>query len=210
MADRSVLAALVTLCVTPVMLVSHTAVAGAPPSAATASAVVLLMFAAVLVGPWRGRAGLAVTAGACELAGQSVLALATTQQGQAVGCLPLVGRGADVGLRLALVRYDPVCPHGTMALQPRGAALAALLLAAAAVVVVHLMALALADAAVGAVAVVRQVAARLGTLVHLALHRVVGPVGTAPRRRPVEGPAAHALPARALPVCGLRGPPLPV
>jgi hypothetical protein len=48
-----------------------------------------------------------------------------------------MGRGAEVGLRLALLRDDPTCPPGTLGLTEAAATTTSMLLAAVLVVVAH-------------------------------------------------------------------------
>jgi hypothetical protein len=62
--------------------------------------------------PGRGRVAATLAVASAALGAQAVV-LTTVGGGQ--GCLPAVGQGAEVGLRLALLRRDAACPAGTFA-----------------------------------------------------------------------------------------------
>ena len=79
--------------------------------------------------PARGRTGLALVTAAAQVAGHTVLALATAGGAAPSGCIPVVGRGARLGLQLALLQEDVACPAGSFAPGPTAVPTAATLTA---------------------------------------------------------------------------------
>lgn len=132
-AARATAVAVITL---PCVLLAHLLTTGTVASlpASALSALLVLVVTALL--PARSTAGLALVAGAGQLAAHTALAFWPAGQGAgtgAVGCLPAVGRGAELGLRLAVLRADGGCPTGTLA---AGAALTGALTAMLTAVVI--------------------------------------------------------------------------
>ncbi len=121
--QRAARAVVVAALVTPAVLAAHVLTRGVPPGPAGLLAVTALVTAVAFVAPLHGTRRLAAAVVAAQLAGHAVLA-ATTSGGTGAGCLPAVGRGAQAGLDLALLRTDVACAPGTMA---AGAGLTALL-----------------------------------------------------------------------------------
>lgn len=119
---------------TPGVLAAQALVTQAAPALRTAlivSVVVALVACAV---PARTPARTAALAATAQLAGHAILQVTTPAQHASSGCLSVVGRGADLGVRYALA-HDSACPPGTV---PTGPTIAAVLAAVAAAVVVLL------------------------------------------------------------------------
>jgi len=133
-------AVLVSCFLLPTMFLAHLTVSGALPPfrlAALASATVL----GVLLLPGSRRGGPVLSAGLGQLLGQAVLGLPVDGSVSGPhGCLPVVGRGAELGLRLALFRQEQECPSRTLAQGPAQAAVTASLLSAATVLLAHALA----------------------------------------------------------------------
>jgi hypothetical protein len=121
------------------MLLAHLLTTGtiARPSA------IALVTAATLLVIWalraRTRWQLALAAGLAQLSGHGLLALLHPQGNptSSSGCLAIVGRGAELGFRLALVRSEQTCPPGTAAVTPTGTAALAAVLVATFIVLAH-------------------------------------------------------------------------
>jgi hypothetical protein len=136
-ARRSARAAGVTLLTLPCVLVAHLITTGAVVSPIRA-ACCLLAVAVVAVGvPARTPAGLGLLAGGAQLVGHTVLALLPGGATGSPDCLRVIGRGAELGLRLAVFRHDPGCPTGTLAPGTSLTAAVIAMLVAAAVVAGH-------------------------------------------------------------------------
>jgi hypothetical protein len=130
-------AAVLTLLTAPAVLLAHLGTTGAAPPLVAVLAVAVVAFGLGATLPVRGAPALAAVIGLAQLTGHLVLALAPGDGGQ--GCLPAVGRGAELGLQVTLFGADG-CPPGTYAAGGGLSAAALAALAAAAVlVVVHLL-----------------------------------------------------------------------
>jgi hypothetical protein len=108
--------AVVAVCV-PALALGHALTAGTLPAL---PALLLAAGAAVAVAVLARPAGgppTAATAGVAMLAGHAVLALGGGLLGGVAGqgCLPALGRGAELGLRLAILAPHSGCPAGTFA-----------------------------------------------------------------------------------------------
>jgi hypothetical protein len=203
----------------PAVLLAHLLTTGAVVGPAAAAGVVLadLVVAASL--PARSRTRLALVTAAAQAAGHAVLALATAGGPAPSGCIPVVGRGARLGLHLALLRADASCPAGTLAPGPAATPTAAALtavLAALTVIAGHAIAAALTGALLAAgaraadtVRAVRGLAASLAALpargrLLLAAVRTLAPPVTPPHPAPAgDEPVPKWYPD----VAPLRGPP---
>lgn len=206
----------------PGILLAHLLTTGdaAGPLAVAAVAVAVLAVAALL--PARTTSGLALVTAATQLAGHTVLTLATAHGSTPDGCIPAIGRGASLGLRLALLEADATCPAGTLAPGPAagvGAAALSAVLAAVTILAGHAAAagltgllLTVARRAVGTGRRLRVLAgaltglpARLALLLR-AVRRPVrsAPIGTDVTRRSVVVPLTLQFHPIAAP---LRGPP---
>jgi len=122
---------------TPTVLLAHLATTGALPAWPVTLAVVAVGLIVGALAPAVRTAGLAVVVGISQLSGDALLML--TEQRPGGGCLPAVGRGAALGLRMAALREDPACPPGTMATGPFTQAALLGVLTAAVLVVTHLL-----------------------------------------------------------------------
>jgi hypothetical protein len=167
----------------PGVLLAQLAVSGVLPS--WRSALVVWAAVAVVACAVRTRtaAGTAAVAAVAQVVGHAVVALTVPHAASQQGCLAVVGRGADLGVRYALVRGD-ACPPGSAATAP---ALAAVLSAVAAAVVVllgHALLAALTGVLVAALAAGTDLAARLADAVLPALALLLG-VRPAPAGSPV-------------------------
>jgi hypothetical protein len=109
-------------------------------------------------------AGTAGVAAAAQLAGHLVLALAAPQAESRRGCLSVVGRGADLGARYALVHAD-ACPPGTLSAGPALTAVVAAVAAAALVLLGHALLAALTGVLVAALAAGLELVRRLAEAV---------------------------------------------
>jgi hypothetical protein len=126
----------------PVVAIAHLITTGTTPPALAVLAVAAAAFALGAAVPAAGPRALAVLLGAAQLTGHAVLALLATggpaTAGAPAGCLPTVGRGADLGLRIALYG-ETGCPPGTYAGGTLSHAALAAVAAAAAIVTCHLL-----------------------------------------------------------------------
>ncbi len=122
----------------PSMVVAHLATAGTAPSPIALAAVAVLVAGVGALCLDRSavtpRGVSAAVIGLVQLTGHAVFSAATAS---GEGCLPVVGRGAQVGLRLALLRPAPECPPGTLGLTQAAATTTSVLLAAALVLLAH-------------------------------------------------------------------------
>src|SRR3954468_7513343 len=124
---RGLAVALVTV---PGVLLAQLLVTGNTPTVRSAVVVAVVVAAVSCAVPTRTITGTAGLAAVAQLAGHLVLALAAPQAHARQGCLSVVGRGADLGVRYALVRGD-ACPPGTLAAAPALTAVVAAVAAAA-------------------------------------------------------------------------------
>jgi hypothetical protein len=195
----------------PTMFLAHLTTTGTIPPARLALPAAAVVLGVVLF----HRSGTRVpvlSAGLGQLLGQAVLALPV--EGSAPGshgCLPVVGRGAELGLRLALFRQSQECPSQSLAQGPTSTAVTASLLGAAAILLAHALAAVWGPAA----------AAWLASCVVLAESLLQGlrsldeplpalVLATRPRSCPVPWPP-RPFPVPVLGPTGRRGPPpLPV
>ncbi len=215
---RAARAVVVAALVTPAVVLAHLLTRGEAPGVTGLCAVVALAgVAAFLVpadGPTTptGRAGparLTVAVVAAQVAGHAALA-ALTPGGTGAGCLPAVGRGADAGLHLAMLRSDTACSTGTYAAGP---ALTAMLGAFATAVVLVAGQVLLGAFTARLVVAAEALAAAVRDLADAALPALPGPVcaGCPPPLRGVR-PADRWVPP--VPVAPdrltRRGPPAPV
>lgn len=131
-------AAALALLTVPATLLAHLLTTGRAPSSAAVAAVAggTVLLAATL--PVRGRAGAAAVVAAAQAGGHTLLTLlGPTGTGTPTGCLPALGRGAEAGLRLAVLRHDAACPPGEVAAGPTATTATAVLLTAAVVLAGH-------------------------------------------------------------------------
>lgn len=204
-AARAIAVALITV---PAMLAAHLATAGDfPPPHLVAGVTAIVAVVAAAVTSQR-RWMLAVGVGLAQAAGHVVLAILTPSADSVAGrgCLSAVGRGAEIGLRLALLRHDATCPSGALTAGPATVATVATVLAAVLVLVGHAAIALLASALVVAVhTVVRVAAAVAGLRLTCSAPR---PLVHAPRRL-AASPAAErpAGPLWRPRPTALRGPP---
>ena len=121
----------------PAVLVAHLLTTGAAPALAGVLAVAVVAFALGALVRVSGAPALAAVIGAAQVAGHGVLALSPggTAGG---GCLPAVGRGAELGLQVTLFGAEG-CPPGTYAGGALTRAAVAALVTAAVLVVSHLV-----------------------------------------------------------------------
>ena len=207
----------------PGILLAHLLTTGTVAGSGAALGVTLGVLAVAAVFPAPTRAALTAVTAVAQVLGHAVLALSTAGEPARTGCLPVVGRGARLGLDLALLRTEGSCPSGTLvpgaAAVPTAAALTAVL-AALTVIAGHAVAAtvtaALLTAGVRATDAVRGVRGLAGRTAMLpARSRLVLAVVRAPVR-PAVGPCP--TPTRAVPaparrwypgVIPLRGPPAP-
>jgi hypothetical protein len=181
-------AAALTLLTAPAVLLAHLGTTGAAPPLVAVLAVAAVAFGLGATLPVRGAPALAAVIGLAQVTGHLVLAVTPGGGGQ--GCLPAVGRGAELGLQVTLFGAEG-CPPGTYAAGGGLSAAAVAALATAAVLVVtHLTVAAagglLVAAAEGCAAVIRALAALVRPPL---LPRI--PVAV-----PVTAPPAHPEPLR--------------
>ncbi len=124
----------VALVTAPGVLLAQFVVTDTLPSWRAALIVCAIVAAVACAVPTRGALGTAAVAAAAQLAGHVALALTAPQSDARQGCLSVVGRGADLGVRYALVHGD-ACPPGALSAAP---ALAAVVSAVAGALVVLL------------------------------------------------------------------------
>lgn len=138
-AARMSRAATATLFAVPMMLLAHLVTAHAAPRPSVAVLVAGTVFGLTAATGTRSRWRLAAVVGLAQFAGHAVLAVLHPAAGPASagGCLPMVGRGAELGLRLALLRQDSSCPPGSVSAGPATTAALAGLLTAGLILLTH-------------------------------------------------------------------------
>ena len=161
----------------PVVIAAQLLTVGAAPSLRASLLVSLVVALVACAAPARTARGVAGVAGVAQLAGHAVLTVTASAQQAPSGCLSVVGRGADLGVRFALV-HDSACPPGALAAGPALTAVVAAVVAATVVLLGHALLAALtgvlvAVAAAGLDAVRRLADAVLPELAVLAGVRVV-------------------------------------
>ncbi len=216
-AVRAARAAAVTLLALPAMLLAHLVTTRTVPQGGVIVLVALAVFLVTAGTGTRSRWRLSLVVGLAQVAGHALLAalhpaIAGSGAAGSGGCLPMVGRGAELGLRFALLRHDAACPQGTVSAGPTATAALAGLLAALLILSAHslvaVLAAALAITTQLAVDALRAWAALVSS--HPTPVRV--PVG-APRKLIAEAGARRPVRPRWTPRPALRrGPPaaLPV
>jgi len=191
-------ALVVATLVTPAVVLAHLLTRGELPGLTGLSAVVGLVGLVSFAAPLSGTGRLAAAVVLAQVAGHGALA-ALTPGGAQSGCLPAVGRGAEAGLQLAMLRADAVCAPGTLAAGPTltallGAAVTAVALVAGQVLV-GAVAARLVTAAEAGVAGLRAVArAALPTLPRATPALPVPPRRTAVTRSVPVPVAPHSAP----------------
>jgi hypothetical protein len=119
-----------------------------------------------------------------QLAGHTVLFVLHGGATTPTGCLPAVGRGAEAGLELALLRPDAACPPGTAAAGPTLLAAWAALLVTVLIVAGHALVATLAALVLGAGSASLRVLRTLGRVLLVALPELTAmPVTGRPRIR---------------------------
>jgi hypothetical protein len=202
-------AAAMTASCLPVLAVTHLATSGATPPGLVLALVGLTLFGAALLVPAAGTLAPISMTVAAQLLGQVLLSLWHFGAEASGGCLPAVGTGARLGLRLAILRIGPTCPNGTALAGPTTRAALTAVLVAVAVLAAHAVSTLVAVAAM-----------RLPTVwerVVLALVRLVPPIRTAlvpaplvaRLRMPVSRPQHRPGRGWDLPLPVRRGPPAP-
>jgi hypothetical protein len=177
------------------MLLAHVVTARVIPRPEVVVLVTGIVFAVTAVIRTRSRWRLALVVGLAQAAGHTLLAVAHPVAGPASsgGCLPMVGRGAELGLQLALFRHDASCPKGDLSVGPSTTVAVTALLTAALILAAHsliaVLAAALVSAAEVAVATLRSSARLVRPHLLPAVVPVAAPrqVAAAPRaERPVR------------------------
>jgi hypothetical protein len=137
--SRAARAAAICLLTAPTMLLAHLVTAQAVPSAPVVVLLAVVVFVVTATTGTRSRWRLALVVGLAQVAGHGLLAVVHPSSGPASpgGCLPMVGRGAEFGLRLALLRHDTACPLGGVAVGPTTTAALAGLLTAVLILATH-------------------------------------------------------------------------
>ncbi len=210
----------------PVMVFAHLSTAAhlPSPSALIAAAALVVGLVCLVGGPGRDgepRSGrLLIAVALAQIGGQA--AFSASAGG---GCLPVVGRGAELGVRFALLRHDSACPQGTLAMTEAAATSASLAYAAALVLLVHVAAAGLGARTVlgteralrsariiasqAAARALSQVSTRLIGLGSALRGHTIRPESLLPRGSVATGPAtAPRLFTQWLPISGVRrGPP---
>jgi hypothetical protein len=113
----------------PGILLAHLLTTGTLARGADASAVTVAVLVVATLRLARTTAGLALVTATAQLVGHSVLTVTEANGTAPTGCLPAMGRGASLGLHLALLRSDVACPAGTLAPGPAASSTAATLAA---------------------------------------------------------------------------------
>ena len=117
----------------PAVALFDVAVTGSlPPAAAVLAAAAVAGCLGMLLPERSGTPALAFVLAGAQVAGHATAALLA--QGPAGGCLPAVGRGAELGVRLALLSPHPACPPGSFAIGGLSGAVLAAIGAALAIV----------------------------------------------------------------------------
>lgn len=204
-AGRAGRAAVVAALVAPWVVLAHLLTRGEAPGAAGLLAVTGLVGLAALLAPAVGTARLTLAVVVAQTAGHGALAALTPGTGG--GCLPAVGRGAEAGLHLALLRPDASCPTGLTAGPTLTALLGSVLTAVALVAGQVLVAALSARAAEAAGTAARALRALLAAVLPALPAAVPAVPPAAPAAVRGEG-AAHPRPAAAAPQpLTRRGPP---
>lgn len=174
----------VALVTAPGVLLAQLVVSGTVPGPGPAAVVCVVVAAVACIVPTRTAPGTAVVAAGAQLAGHVVLALGAPQPQARGGCLSVVGHGADLGVRYALVRQD-ACPPGSVAAAPALTAVVAAVAAAALVLLAAALLAAVTGVLVAALAAGIELVRRLAGAVLPALALLLGvrPVAT-PREAP--------------------------
>lgn len=187
--DRAGAVAAATAVSVPTIATSHALITGQPPAWGLLAPAAAAAFAAAFVigalvpalAPrvMRSRFVTMISTGVALLAGHATLTALASGSATAggAGCLPAIGRGAQLGFRLALLQHDAACPTGTLTAGPAASALTPILLALAILASHALAAVAagvlagMARAAVAAAAVVRRAVPLLcgGPLTHVVI-----------------------------------------
>jgi hypothetical protein len=205
---RGVQAAAVVGITMPCVLLAHLLTTGSVASlpAALLSGVGVLLV--TLAAPARSAARLGLLTGTAQVAAHTVLALVPNQGHWAgTACLPAVGRGAELGWRLAVPASDAGCPPGTMPTDvPVTAALLGMLTAVA-IIGGHALAAVITGVLVAGARTVPAAVRALMALVALVIGSWRVPVGGA-RQLPARADARRAArPQRRPSPALLRGPP---
>lgn len=197
----------VCLFAVPAMLLAHLVTARTVPTPGVALLVTATVFAVTAAAPVGSRWRLALVVGLAQAAGHGLLAVThpVDPTGSPGGCLPMVGRGAELGVRLALFRQDASCPQGEVVVGPTVTVAVAALLTAVLILAAHtavaVLAAALVRAAELAVDALRSCArlvrprpTRLPVTVPVPAPRRMSPVDTAERpARPQWNPRPALL-----------------
>lgn len=209
--SRAARAAAICLLTVPSMLLAHLVTARTVPAPPIVVLLGVVVFVVTAATGTRSRWRLALVVGLAQVAGHGLLAVVHPSSAPASsgGCLPMVGRGAEFGLRLALLRHDTACPQGSVAAGPTTTAALAGLLTAALILAAHsviaLLAAALVTAGEVAVRTLRSCAALVRPVQASPAVPVPAPVRVVPA--PLAGRPVHSIwtarPARR------RGPPAP-
>ncbi|HET9656036.1 MAG TPA: hypothetical protein VFP72_11825 [Kineosporiaceae bacterium] len=138
-AVRTARAGAVCLLAVPAMLLAHLVTARAIPSAGVIALVCAVVLVVTAACGSRSRWRLALTVGLAQAAGHGLLAVLHPATGpdSSGGCLPMVGRGAALGLRLAFLQQDAACRPGTLATGPTAAVAVGALLTALLILTGH-------------------------------------------------------------------------
>lgn len=121
------------------MLLAHLITARAVPGPGVVTLVAAVVFGLAAATAPGTRWRLALTVGLAQVTGHGLLALMPFITGSTSpsGCLPAVGRGAELGLRLALFRPDAACSQGDLAIGPTTTAAVAAVLTASLILLAH-------------------------------------------------------------------------
>jgi|GEM_PF-4906765 len=204
-APRIAAVAMLTL---PVVLAAGLIDGGRPSltAALAACAVVVAVTAAAGVPPAERPGRLAAAVGSAQLAGHAALWMAGRGSGSD-GCLPAVGRGAQVALRLGLLRQQAACPPGSLASTRVLDAAVLCLLLAVGIVLCHAAAAALSGVLLVAAETALHAVRVLAATVLPSVPRGGLPVVPARAPLPPAGPPPPRTPAPWRGPAGRRGPP---
>lgn len=193
LAARGPRAAAVAMLTVPIMLLAHLLTTNAVPGIV---AIILLTGTVLAVTAATGTAGrwrLALVVGSAQFAGHALLATLQPASGSAPGapggCLPVVGRGAALGLQLALLRHDAACPQGSLTTGPTATAAVAAVLAACLIVAGHTLVAVLAAVLVTAAAAALNALRACATLTLVRVPPAAVPIASP--RAVTAAPAAH-------------------
>jgi hypothetical protein len=126
----------VAFLIAPATLTAHLLVTGALPSAFAILAVAAITIAFSALLPHQGRLGVLAVIGSAQVAGHLLLTCLSCN-GTSQGCLPVLERGAEAGLQLALGHGQNVCASTPVALNESATAAAIAALMALTVLVAH-------------------------------------------------------------------------